>query len=356
VLASCGQSADTSRSRGASPAGAVRVMEPGSTPPDEDAGATTVDAAVAPDAPVGPVTPSVVIEMPLDGASFPRDAVEHHDWVAAVPIRVQATGVSHVELYADDTYLLGRGDAFPYDLTATLSTEGDRVIVARGTDDAGVELARDQVTIHVLPPTDSSCHAMLDALGLDWAVAGSSPGIDDPVRVQPIIHDVSFRYVDNTSPTAMLMDCPLAPRLAELAELVKPYGIDQIVHIGIYNYRCIGGGDPTTGTCTPSQHAYARAIDLHAFHVAATGAEYNVETDWLITTGAVCPGAATGEADRVLHEIACALWSDRIFQIVLTPNYNADHRNHFHVDLTSGSMFIGETVTGVDPIVPGLGD
>ena len=25
---------------------------------------------------------------------------------------------------------------------------------------------------------------------------------------------------------------------------------------------------------------------------------------------------------------------------MLTPNYNADHRDHFHVDLTTGSDFI----------------
>ena len=40
---------------------------------------------------------------------------------------------------------------------------------------------------------------------------------------------------------------------------------------------------------------------------------------------------------------------------MLTPNYNAAHRNHFHVDMTDGSMFIGYSVAGVDPDVPHLG-
>jgi hypothetical protein len=62
-------------------------------------------------------------------------------------------------------------------------------------------------------------------------------------------------------------------------------------------------------------------------------------------------------ADRVLHEVACAMWTEEIFQIVLTPDYNDAHRNHFHVDLTAGSMFIGSSApSGVDPILPGLGD
>jgi hypothetical protein len=206
------------------------------------------------------------------------------------------------------------------------------------------------------PPED--CHALLDWLGLDWSVAGASRGIADPVRVEPVIGGVRFRYVDSASPTAMLMDCSLAPRLVRLAELVTPYGIDEVIHIGIYNYRCIGGGDPDVDGCTPSQHAYATAIDLHAFGLAGSDVEYSTETDWIIRSDLpdVCPGEPAGMADRVLHEIACGLWSGEIFNIVLTPDYNAAHRNHFHVDLTPGSMFIGEGVTGVDPLVPGLGD
>ena len=155
----------------------------------------------------------------------------------------------------------------------------------------------------------------------------------------------------------MIMDCSLAPRLAALADLVLPMGIDEVIHIGIYNYRCIGGGDPDVDGCTPSMHAYARAIDLHAFGLAGSSVEYSTETDWVIASGSdPCPIASFSEADRVLKEIACSLWSERVFQIVLTPNYNAAHRNHFHVDLTEGSMYIGASVEGVDPAVENLGD
>lgn len=206
------------------------------------------------------------------------------------------------------------------------------------------------------PPT--GCHAMLDSLGLDWSVAGATRGIADPVIVQPVIEGVRFRYVSNTEPTAMLMDCELAPRLVELARLVSTYGIDEVIHIGIYNYRCIGGGDPDVDGCTPSQHAYARAIDLHAFGLAGSDVEYSTETDFEITmSGDDCPLTPyASTADQVLKELACSMWSESIFQIVLTPNYNAAHRNHFHVDLTEGSMFLGSTAAGVDPAATMLGD
>jgi len=45
-------------------------------------------------------------------------------------------------------------------------------------------------------------------------------------------------------------------------------------------------------------------------------------------------------ADAFLHELICTLKDAGVWNIVLTPNYNADHRDHFHVDRTQGSDFI----------------
>ena len=206
------------------------------------------------------------------------------------------------------------------------------------------------------PPPDD-CHALLDDLGLDWTTAGATRGIADPVRVGPMIRGVRFRYGPSTTASPMLMDCSLAPRLVELVELLREWDIEEVEHLGVYNYRCIGGGDPDSGTCRPSQHAYARAIDLHAFRQRGTSVVFDTETDWVISSSdRTCPGTPVNAEDRMLHEVACRMWSERIFQIVLTPDYDAAHRNHFHVDMTVGSMFIGREISGVDPPFPGLGD
>jgi hypothetical protein len=337
------RSVDLSPSSEPSPPGTVRVLEPDGP-----------DAGAAPDARPEPM-PSVVIEAPMDGAVFVQDAVVGDDWAANVTFTVQALDVARVEIWADGEFLLGEPDDAG-ELTYPFRGEGERLIAAVGFDEAGTELARDEIAITVEPPADTSCHAMLDGLGLDWSVASPTRGIADPVRVQPYINGVAFRYVSRDEPTAMLMDCELAVRLYRLTEVLIPFGIDEVIHIGIYNYRCIGGGDPDSGTCTPSQHAYARAIDLHAFGLEGSGDTYSTETDFVITTrGDSCPIESFSEKDRILKEIACALWSERIFQIVLTPNYNDAHRNHYHVDLTEGSMYLGESAAGVDPIVDGLG-
>jgi len=254
---------------------------------------------------------------------------------------------------ADDLGAAATDAAIGVDAPSTLDS-GSAVDLGA---DLGVDLGSAPLDAGVdAGPPPADCHALLDYLGLDWSVAGASRGIADPVRVGPMIDGVRFRYTSSATATAMLMDCSLAPRLVELVALLAPYDIDEVEHLGIYNYRCIGGGDPDSGTCTPSMHAYAKAIDLHAFHQRGTAIEYSTETDWVISSSPdTCPGMPVNAEDRMLHEIACGMWTERIFQIVLTPDYNAAHRNHFHVDLTTGSMFIGSSVAGVDPGFPGLG-
>ncbi|WP_053234703.1 extensin family protein [Sandaracinus amylolyticus] len=315
----------------------------------------TVDASPAIDA--APVAPVVAFESPADGARFVRDTIEDESWLARVELVVRAEGVDHVDVIADDTIELATLRPPMLSAFASFAADGARVLTAIGRDAGGAELVRDEITIEVAAPADESCHAMLDALGLEWEPIASLRGVADPVRVQPTIAGVRYRSASQSMPTAMSMDCELAPRLVRLSELISTYGIDEVIHLGIYNYRCIGGGDPDSGTCTPSQHAYARAIDLHAFGLEGSDATYSTEDDFVITRRAdTCPMMSSSEPDRVLKEIACALWSERVFQIVLTPNYNDAHRNHYHVDLTEGSMYLGSGVEGVDPIVGGLGD
>jgi hypothetical protein len=327
---------DLTPSEQPTPAGSVRVR--GTTSMSVDAGTV--------------LAPSVTIDEPADRSVFVRDALAEGEWIAPVVFAISASDVARVELYADGTNLLGEPDISGL-LSFAFRGDGEHAITAVGYDELGAEVASDEIGIVIEPPFDPSCHAMLDTLGLEWTAASPTQGIADPVRVQPAINGVTFHYSTN-APSAMLMDCELAVRLHELAGILAGFGIDDVTHLGIYNYRCIGGGDPDSGTCTPSQHAYARAIDLHAFGAAGSDVEYDTVLDWIITSGESCPFTTFSDEDRVLKEIACALWSEGTFQIVLTPNYNDAHRDHLHVDLTSGEMFIGQSVAGVDPAVPGL--
>lgn len=331
-----------------------RLTRAGVDREQEDASGASTDAAcVALDGASG-VAPSVILESPDDGAVFVRDEIVDGAFGARVHFVVRASGVTRLELRADETFLLGEPDASGR-FEHVFFADGERILSAVGFGETGEEVARDQARVRIEPPLDDSCHGMLDSLGLDWAPATPTRGIADPVRVQPVIRGIRFRPASSAEPRAMLMDCELGVRLHALAGLLAPYGIDEVIHLGIYNYRCIGGGDPESDACTPSQHALGRAIDLHAFGLAEADEVLDVEADWVVIADSSCPMPSSSEKDRILKEIACAMWADGLFQIVLTPNYNAAHRNHLHVDLTAGSMFLGVGVEGVDPRIPALG-
>ncbi|MEQ8815106.1 MAG: extensin family protein [Thalassobaculum sp.] len=94
----------------------------------------------------------------------------------------------------------------------------------------------------------------------------------------------------------------------------KLAGID---HLGTYSCRRIGGGPAGR----PSEHATANAIDVAGFRLE-DGRRITLAGDW--SDGA--------EPERAfLREIragACDL-----FRVVLGPDYNAAHRDHFHLDM-----------------------
>lgn len=171
------------------------------------------------------------------------------------------------------------------------------------------------------------------------------PGVVTPVTVRPPIAGLAYRYVSSQTPrTTLFMDCTLALALARAADVLVPHGIVEIADIGVHNDRCIDQTvDPPCPGSPLSQHANATAIDLAGF-TTMDGSYYSVETDWIIgPDGApTCAAATDGDKDGFLHAVLCAMHEAGVLNIYLTPNYNAAHRNHFHVDLTEGANFVGK--------------
>ena len=212
-----------------------------------------------------------------------------------------------------------------------------------GPRDAGmsVPLPRDV-------PSGAQCRALLTRLGVNYTVAGATMGIVDPVMVQTPINGVNFRYNTFTgAPGRMLMDCRLGVALWHLTNALRTrWDVTDVIHLGVYNYRVI------SGTSMLSQHAYATAIDLNNLRTS-TGVTHSLVTDFVANGRPTCPPRATNSRDRLLKEVACWMYDSGVFHIILTPNYNSAHRDHFHVDLTLDSQFVGiELPEGVDPQMP----
>lgn len=119
------------------------------------------------------------------------------------------------------------------------------------------------------------------------------------------------------------MTCPVAVSLQFwINRIVEPAAADimgqsgvSVTHFGTYSCRRIYGGDDGSW----SEHATGNAIDISGF-VLADGTSISVLNDW------------DGEGDKAkflrrVRDESCA-----IFGTVLSPDYNAAHRDHFHFD------------------------
>jgi hypothetical protein len=144
----------------------------------------------------------------------------------------------------------------------------------------------------------------------------------------------AVKLIDFGTPTTNLgpMTCNLASRFADWTrDVVRPAAkkflgssLARIETTGTYSCRRVGG----TGNL--SQHASANAVDVFAF-ITADGRKVSVLNGW--------SGASDEQKFlRHLHKEACGR-----FGTVLGPQYNREHANHFHLDMSparvNGSPF-----------------
>lgn len=100
----------------------------------------------------------------------------------------------------------------------------------------------------------------------------------------------------------------------------------ELVRVETYGtYSCraiIGGGPATVGKM--SEHGLANAVDVSGF-VLKDGRRITIERGWR------SDDPDTREFLLTLHKSAC-----RRFKTVLSPDYNAAHYNHLHLDMGRG--------------------
>lgn len=193
-------------------------------------------------------------------------------------------------------------------------------------------------------PMMSECMDQLTALGVNFEqlapisdVVDGAPHlmcvVDENVRVQSPVNGITFHY-DDRAAGSLPMSCDLALAVHALTQLLAEYDIVQVGHIGTYSCRGIRSDNGSINQL--SQHGLSRAIDLLWFR-NSEGVEFNVYDHW---EHGVTRNFRTREGE-FLYELGQEMWRRRIFNIVLTPEFNAAHDNHFHCDLTEGSHYIG---------------
>jgi len=180
------------------------------------------------------------------------------------------------------------------------------------------------------------CQAEVTRRGLGvkrWK--GFAVGVATPMRVTAAIGGVRFLTPGGKSPYGVL-DCRLALALSELASVLARHGVVEVRVDNMYRPRA-----HLPGKKKPSQHAYGLAIDLTRFKLQ-NGEELVIEQDFEGKLGEpVCGPEARGEAltgkALQLRNLVCDVVRAEIFHHILTPNHNAAHRDHFHLDIARGA-------------------
>lgn len=165
------------------------------------------------------------------------------------------------------------------------------------------------------------CRAALGETGLRFTALPDRPS-DQTCALRGVVRvarsDVAFS-------SGFIATCGLAAAwtlfeanaLQPAAERHFGQRVARVQHLGTYACRNVYG----RAEGRRSEHATANAIDIAAF-VLADGTRIGVSDDWE-TKG-------DGRKAAFLREVrdgAC-----RFFDVVLGPDYNEAHRNHFHLD------------------------
>ncbi len=183
----------------------------------------------------------------------------------------------------------------------------------------------------------TQCEAELVRRNIAFTRVGEARGVVAPLRLDGPLSGVTFRSnlpasKSRTSPYD-IYDCRLVLALDDFARLLARHDIVEVVHLSVYRpvspkVRLEGAG---------RRHGGALAIDAALFKTR-DGRTLSVEKDFHPRRIGARPCPAPASASQ-LRKIACEANEARLFNVLLTPDFNWAHRNHFHMEVTAGARW-----------------
>jgi len=160
----------------------------------------------------------------------------------------------------------------------------------------------------------------------------TAKGVATPMRLTGPLHGVRFITAPAPSPFGVA-DCRLILALDDFAEVLARFDVVSVQLDSMFRSRARIAGKKKMA----SQHAHGMAADIVAF-TFADKRRVPVEGNWGASIGAIPCGPAAVLEERtgdilLLRDIACAVGRSGAFHHLLTPSFDAAHRNHFHFDI-----------------------
>lgn len=177
------------------------------------------------------------------------------------------------------------------------------------------------------PP--AACRAGLQRAGVAFDVTEDA---DTALRLVPRgpVATLSVAFVGRNRVHAE-MDCRLAHALVAWAPVLRDAGVTGIRHLSAYRPRAVNA---LTGR--QSGHATGMALDARYFD-REDGSTWDVTADWGPYERGAPPCATEPSAPVVeatpLRRLVCDAVREGRFQVVVTPNRDAAHADHVHLEL-----------------------
>ena len=174
-----------------------------------------------------------------------------------------------------------------------------------------------QARLKLIDLDGDNCRLSLSRAGLNFKISASKNG---GPRCE-LVDAVQMTKLSQAKIKSEDTRCNIAARLYMWERnVVQPqakifFGEDvaEIMHFGSYRCRTI------RGSTAMSEHATGNAFDISGFRLHS-GKMIRVLKDW-----------NAGNSGAFLHRVHDGLCD--YFNLTLSPAYNADHKDHFHVDM-----------------------
>ncbi len=172
------------------------------------------------------------------------------------------------------------------------------------------------------PAPLGDCFAELDARHVAYKRA-SRPGIALGVELLGPVGGIALTSDDQP----LVIDCSLAVSLDEAGRYLRALGIAKATFSSAYSRRNV------RGTNRPSKHSFGLAIDVHTFAGPELGM-LRVDRDYEQGLGdeVDCVGEPLTQGGAVLKILQCQLVRSGLFHLVLSPDYDDAHHDHFHLE------------------------
>lgn len=182
--------------------------------------------------------------------------------------------------------------------------------------------------------SQDECEAELTTRGISFQ-REPTKGVMAPVRLEGTLHGVTFRTNVKTETIWDIADCRLVLALDDFSKILVEHDVVTVVHYSMHRKAPDKWPDDKIG----KQHIGGLALDAARF-IKKDGSYLDVNDHFKGRIGAKTCGpkarkAKTAEA-KELREIVCAAVDQNLFNVVLTPDFNRPHRNHFHLEVMPG--------------------